>query len=238
MEGLTYFLITRKLFDSPIWRDNPHNLKLFLYLVGMARHDKKSKRFNGFEVKRGELVTSLSSIVEDNEYMDGRWVKKWSRQKVSRMLKKLTDDGYISLLSDTYGTHIKVINYDTYQDPKTYKRTRVEHGCDMGGTSPSIYNKDNNVNNEKKKDIVEYPDWLDLKIWKEFKSHKIALKNKMTPQAEKLNITKLKNVISAGYTQKEVIDHVIEKGWKGIYPPDYPPSQPEAKQESIEDVLS
>ena len=153
MKGLSYFLITRKLFDSPIWRDDPHILKLFLYLIGMARHNSKPKRFNGFEINRGELVTSLSDISENNEYTERGRIKKWSRQRVSRMLKKLSDNKYISLLADTYGTHIKVINYDVYQDPKAYKRTtalRVRYGCVTGAY---IYNKDNNVNNDKKKDI-------------------------------------------------------------------------------------
>lgn len=150
MERLTYFLITRNLFDSPIWRENPHVLKLFIFLVGMARHDVKPKRFNGFEIKRGEILTSLSDISENNEYTVRGRIKKWSRQRVSRMLKKLTDHKYITLLADTYGTHIKVINYNTYQNPKTYKRTpaeRVRNGC---GTGADIYNKDNNGNNENK----------------------------------------------------------------------------------------
>jgi len=150
MNALGYFLITRKLFDSSIWRDSPHLLKLFIYLVGMARHNTKPKKFNGFEIKRGELVTSLSDISDNNEFTKRGHIRKWSRQRVSRMLKKLTDGGYITMLADTYGTHIKVINYNTYQDPKTYKRTvaeRVRNGC---GTGADIYNNDNNVNNDKK----------------------------------------------------------------------------------------
>jgi len=150
MNGLSYFLITRKLFDSPVWRDNPHILKLFIYLVGMARHNSNPKRFNGFEIKRGELLTSLSDISENNEYTKRGRIKKWSRQRVSRMLKKLTDDKYITLLADTYGTHIRVCNYDTYQNPKTYKRTPADTKRNACVTGADIYNKDNNVNNDKK----------------------------------------------------------------------------------------
>ncbi len=219
MPVLSYFIVTRKLFESAIWRDSPHVLKLFLYLIGMARHNKKPKKFDGFVVKRGELVTSLSNIAEDNEYTNGRWVQKWSRQKVSRMLKKLTDEGYISLLADTYGTHIKVINYDTYQNPKTYKRTTMEHGWNMDGTWVDTYNKDNNGNNEKKKDIVEYPKWLNLELWNSFKKHRNGMKPKLSPHAETLNINKLKILVDAGFKQETIINQTIERGWKGLFEP-------------------
>lgn len=170
MNGLSYFLITRKLFDSPIWRDNPHILKLFIYLVGMARHNSKPKRFNGFEIKRGELLTSLSDISENNEYTERGRIKKWSRQRVSRMLQKLTENKYITLLADTYGTHIKVINYNTYQNPKIYKRTpaeRVRNSCGMGA---DIYNKDKNVNNGNKKIYSDIINYLNKKAGKKFRA--------------------------------------------------------------------
>lgn len=156
MTQLTYFLITRKLFDSPIWRGNPHILKLFIYLIGRARFLEEPKRFQGFDLKRGELLTSLSEIADDNEYLvQGRYIKKWSRQKVSRMLTHLQNNEYIDLLSDTYGTHISIRNYDQYQLQKNYKRTPVEHQRDTSGTPVGIYKQDKNDKKDKKKVIKE-----------------------------------------------------------------------------------
>lgn len=120
----TYFILSREIFESAIWREDPHVLKLFLYLIGVARHDKEQKRYPGFEVKRGERVTSLAEIAEDNEYHERERLKRWSRQKVARMLDKLVDGGYIELLADTYGTHIRICNYDTYQDQSRYLADR------------------------------------------------------------------------------------------------------------------
>lgn len=152
MEQLTYFILTRKIFDSAIWRDEPHILKLFIYLIGNARHSKTPKKYIGFNINRGELVTSLSIIADDNEYMNHGVLQKWSRAKVSRMLQVLKEQDYIKILSDTYGTHISICNYDTYQNPETYKsdatETEVKRVCNGSETEVSINNNDNNDNNE------------------------------------------------------------------------------------------
>jgi hypothetical protein len=147
VERLTYFLITRKLFDSAIWRDNLHVLKLFIYLIGSARHQDKPKVFNNFKVCRGELVTSLSDIADDNEFLERNRVKKWSRAKVSRMLRYLEDKKYIKILADTYGTHISICNYDFYQTQKNYL---ADTFCNATETQVNTYNKDKHVNQNKK----------------------------------------------------------------------------------------
>jgi ribosomal protein S24E len=182
-ERLTYFILTRKIFDSAIWRDEPHTLKLFIYLIGHARHSKDPKKYNSFEIKRGELVTSLSIIAEDNEYIQFGKLQKWSRAKVSRMLETLKQQNYIEIISDTYGTHIKVCKYDTYQDPNTYKsdttETQLKRACNGSETGSSINNHDNPVNNAKNPDhgflpsksskknfkIVEHYKTDDIKIY-------------------------------------------------------------------------
>ena len=126
VERLTYFIITRKLFESAIWHENPHVLKLFIYLIGQARHAKNPKNFPGFKVARGELVTSLGDIAEANMYLKNQKLHKWSRARVLRMLENLVKNGYIEKISDTFGTHIKVCNYSRYQSPKTYTPNTCE----------------------------------------------------------------------------------------------------------------
>ena len=151
------FQVARQIFNSPIWRDNPHILKLFIYLVGKARFLKEPKKFPHFTVNRGELVTSLADISEDNEYLERGRPKKWSRAKVSRMLEHLAKNDYITLLPDTYGTHIKIVNYDTYQTLDTYKADSSETQPDASETQVSIYKNVKNGKNDKneEKTIVE-----------------------------------------------------------------------------------
>jgi len=149
-----YILISRQIFESSIWTNNPHVLKLFIYLLGMARHKYIPKKYPNFEINRVELVTSLSIISDDNEYMEKGKLRKWSRQKVSRMLQTLIDGEYITLLADTYGTHIKIVNYDTYQNPSLYRTDSNGTGLDSiwngSGQQLGTNNNDNNDNNEKK----------------------------------------------------------------------------------------
>lgn len=81
---------------------------------------------NTFIIRRGELVTSLANISDDNEYMENGVLKKWSRAKVARLLKKLQEQGHIKIISDTYGTHISICNYGLYQDQLNYKVNKDE----------------------------------------------------------------------------------------------------------------
>lgn len=215
---LTYFLITRKIFESPIWYESPHVLKLFIYLVGTARHSKTPKKYNGFKVGRGELVTSLADISTDNEYLNHKRLKKWSRAKVSRMLSHLKGLGYINILADTYGTHISICNYDYYQSQATYKvdssGTAAEQQRNGSETVASINNNDKNDKNEKTK----LPIWLPLDLWNEFKKLRVKLKKPLTVRAEKLNLKELEKLKDKGNDPVKVIERTIMRGWQGFFP--------------------
>jgi len=240
---LTYFILTRSIFNSPIWSDDPHVLKLFIYLIGNARHKKESKRYPGFEIKRGELVTSLNQIAEDNQFLGNGILKRWSKQKVSRMLKILIDQEYISLLSDTYGTHININHYDTYQDPSTYKSdgdgTGVEQVWNESGTGVGTNNKDNNVNNEKnvkKKDIEvktsKFNRFSFIKnYFKDLYTEELesAIKDHMTVRDKKKCVSSERSMKSYCKDLKEhsqgcietmiaIVDKSSNKGYPDLYP--------------------
>lgn len=149
----TYFILSRTIFDSAIWRDDPHILKLFIYLIGEARYERDPKKYPTFELKRGDCLTSLKTIADDNEYMVNGSIKKWNRTKVHRMLSLLEDRGYITKVCDTYGTHLSICNYDIYQDPEAYRcnagETQVKRNCNAGETQVKTTNKEKKDNKEK-----------------------------------------------------------------------------------------
>lgn len=167
-----YVLIARLIFESAIWRDDPHILKLFIYLIGMARHESKPKRYPDVVIKRGEMVTSFNRIAEANEYIRNGAIKRWSKQKVGRMLNVLEKQGYIKRISDTYGTHLTICNYETYQNPGLYSADSVVTAPDGGGTEVELNNNDKNGNNEKKgKELPSEQNAFkkpSLKEWKNF----------------------------------------------------------------------
>lgn len=164
-----YFMISKQIFESPIWKDDPHCLKLFMYIIGNCRFKKEPKRYPGFECKRGEMITSLSELAENNEYMYQNKLQRWSKGKISRMLERLENEEYIKLLADTYGTHIRCINYDDYQNPEMYADGNREpkdadrKPSNSGGTLVELgqgtKKKVNKVNKEKNKmslDLAKY----------------------------------------------------------------------------------
>jgi len=152
-----YVLLARVIKESAIWQDNPDTFKLFIYLLIEAHHDIKPKRFCGFEVKRGELVTSMSKIAEDNQYYEQKAIRKWSRPKVARMLEKLKRQERIKLIADTYGTHISVCNYDLYQNSETYKPDKSGQHRYNTVTTPCTYNNGNNGNNDNNFSLISPP---------------------------------------------------------------------------------
>ena len=145
-------MIDRNIFESAIWRESPETLKLFIWLIGKARSSKTPKKYPHFEIKRGELVTSFNDISEGNEYYYQKAIRRWSNSKISRMLDKLKkgENRYIEVIRDTYGTHIKICNYDIYQDPGRYKRDNTGTKRDNTGTKPETNNNGNNDNNGNK----------------------------------------------------------------------------------------
>lgn len=229
MSGFSYFIVTRELFESAIWRDNPHALKLFLYLIGKARHRRTPKKFPGFEVKRGELVTSLSKIADENEFLERRKVKKWSRARVSRLLHYLASEKYIDILADTYGTHIKVRNYSKYQNPRRYLANTSETQANTSETVARTYNKDNNVKNEKndnnKSENFVPPsgsklksnghEWIEAESWDLFVKFRVEMKKPITETAVGFLLDVLKQ--NKG-DQKQIIANSIAGGYPALYP--------------------
>ena len=72
----------------------------------------------------------------------------------------------------------------------------------------------------KRKDIkekVEYPYWLNIPLWEEYKLHRKEIKPKMTPRAEKMAIKNLKGLVDDGDSQDKIIEQSIAMGWKGLF---------------------
>ena len=105
----------RALLDSSVWDLGPDITRLVNYLLLKAKSSAKAKKFFGTTVKRGEVITSLADIASDCSWYENRKRREWSRQKVMRMLDRLQEIEFCNLISDTFGTHISICNYNDYQ---------------------------------------------------------------------------------------------------------------------------
>lgn len=70
---------------------------------------------------------------------------------------------------------------------------------------------------DKDKTAVVLPDWLDPELWEEFRQHRIALKKRMTNQAERLALKTLSELQATGQDIKLVIEQSIMRGWAGLF---------------------
>ena len=64
---------------------------------------------------------------------------------------------------------------------------------------------------------IEYPEWLDIDVWKQFVVFRKAIKAPLTEYAEKLAIQSLGKLRSSGQDPNAVIEQSIMHGWKGLY---------------------
>ena len=146
-----YVLLARVTLDSRVWTLGPDVGRLAEWMIITARHSHEPKRYVGFDVARGELITSLADIAEACAWMENRKERQWTRQKVMRLLAKLCDAEFCLKISDTYGTHLRVCNYERYQLPDAYKSdsngTPPEQQRNNSVTTADTYNKGNNGEN-------------------------------------------------------------------------------------------
>lgn len=99
-----------KVYDGLLewgWHTRPEMVSLFVHLLLKA--NIKDGHFEGVEVKRGQLITSLNSLVK---------LTGITKQTIRTCLKNLEETGEISQKSTQRYTLITICKYDTYQAKK------------------------------------------------------------------------------------------------------------------------
>ena len=123
-----FILLSRNLLENDLWRASSDLLRLFIYLCISANYGKKSYTYSRgsvtITVKKGEYLRSRRKIGEDCAYTGNNKLITWSSSRVSGMLKQLEQDGRIEILSNSsaLGTHLRVVNYESYQSFSAYRK--------------------------------------------------------------------------------------------------------------------
>jgi hypothetical protein len=156
-----FILLSRDLLENSLWRANSDLVRLFIYLCISANYGKREYTYSRgaveITVKKGEFLRSLRKIGEDCAYTGNNRLITWSTSRVSGMLKQLGDDGRIEVLSNSaLGTHLKIVNYESYQDFSSYRKRGL--GTDL----EQIQNKSKAVKpvNNKQADAL-WAVWLE-----------------------------------------------------------------------------
>ena len=105
--------VHRKILENDIWQD-VNRFRLFMFLLLNAAH-KDGMKINGVTLKRGQYLRSYSKLIEDLEYREGRGTKRLSKSTIMRNVKKLIENGMVTVSETDSGTLFTIVNYAEYQ---------------------------------------------------------------------------------------------------------------------------
>ena len=107
-----FVLINRDIYDDLLFNDDPFTQReAYIWLIAEAAYTNRQIRVNGrvLELKRGQLCHSTRFLAD-------RW--QWSKDRVHRYLKKLSQEGRIETAIATGQTLITLCFYDELQGNK------------------------------------------------------------------------------------------------------------------------
>ena len=147
-----YILQPRIIQESDISVAPPYVREIWNYLLREANsHDNK---YNGHQIKRGQLFRSYQDIREDTKWYVGWRAQKYTESQTKHAMKFLRDTLRITTMKELGGVLITICKYEYYQDPKNYERTTkdtkdrtIEEPIE-NHTPPDINKNDKNDKNE------------------------------------------------------------------------------------------
>lgn len=137
----------RKILDWE-WFTSPSTLQLFIYLL--LRANKEDKKWRGILIKRGQLVTSVATIIEET---------KLSTQQVRTSLNRLKSTNEITSKTTNRFTLVTVCKYESYQlyeeAEQQTKQQALQQTNNKQITNKQQQLKNNkNIRNNKKESIL------------------------------------------------------------------------------------
>lgn len=153
-----YYIKARKIQESKISKMPPYVREIWDWLLKEANH--KDCKYNGFEVKRGQLFRTYLDIREGLCWYVGWRKMMYHENHTKKAMKALREALMITTTKALGGVLITVVKYDYYQDPKNYERTTEKPMKELGKTKrknhPLPYNNKNvkNVKNDKNENRI------------------------------------------------------------------------------------
>src|SRR5690606_3843960 len=114
------FIISRKIFENPIWQDIP-KFRIFFYILGNAVFSEEGVKKGNITIRRGQLLSSYRRLSEELEYIENNTVKKYSVSVIKRKIDELVEEQRLQVEATKLGTLFTVVNYDLYQSLDNYK---------------------------------------------------------------------------------------------------------------------
>jgi uncharacterized phage protein (TIGR02220 family) len=157
-----FILVHRAVKDNWVWMD-PEFFRAWIWLLMLANFDDNESILSGsiIEVKRGELITSLFTIVRETGL---------SMKRARNFLKNLEKGHMIVTEKGNKWTKITICNYDTYQVAGQTKGTqRARKGANRGQTEGNTIIKDNELNTTIINSVKDFVDNFNKIISRNFR---------------------------------------------------------------------
>ncbi len=137
-----YVPIFRSITKHWLWQEKPFTKgQAWIDLLIESNHSDQKVRIGNELIlcKRGESLKSLETWAE-------RW--GWDKSKVCRFLKMLESDTMVERIPTQKTTHLKIVNYETYNEPRNDSETKMKRKRNDSETILTPNNHVNHVNNE------------------------------------------------------------------------------------------
>ena len=110
-----YMLVAKKIFDSDLMQKPPLYSKLFLWMLNRASFRDTKK------LKRGEFETTIAEMQEAMSHFVGYRKETPTVKQIRNIYEGLTKGLTIGTAKGTRGLKVSILNYDYYQNPKSYE---------------------------------------------------------------------------------------------------------------------
>jgi hypothetical protein len=135
-------LLSRAILDSRLWSVPDGTLKVAVYLLLKANHDKRY--FKMVEIQRGQTCRSLNTIAEEC-FLSIKTVRV-----ALNILQKLEFIKIDKPFGAKQGQRISICNYDTYQNLKNHKgKAGANEGANEGAPNNNYNNYNKYIFNER-----------------------------------------------------------------------------------------
>ena len=205
-------MIARKIDDSPISKSPPYVREIWFYLLRTANYA------DNHICKRGQTIRRYADIKDALKWYVGYRKCSYTSSQCENSMKLLTRAKMITKTKTTRGLCITIVNYDTYQDPKSYESHNESHNEKPARATRLPHYKQEGKEGNKKEERILQEAFIDY--WKS----KDSLPTIKSLSDERK--AKLKKRISEPFFAKhwkEIIDKIIvspflmgrnDKKWK------------------------
>lgn len=141
MDNRGWIKLHRKIKESPLYKDlNSKQRDILINLLLEVNHKPRKWIFKGeeFEVKAGQMITSLESIAN-------MCAKDVTVQNVRTCLLKLEKYGFLTNKSTNKNRLITIVNWELYQNEEGNQQTNQQAVNKQLTTNKNVKNNKNNI---------------------------------------------------------------------------------------------